>query len=50
LLADGVVVVPPSVVTECVKLCEERFQIDQETMEALLQGEEMGPTIAKLRK
>ncbi|GAB7336597.1 hypothetical protein MBLNU13_g09854t1 [Cladosporium sp. NU13] len=48
--ADGVVVVPPSVVTECVKLCEERFQIDRKTMEALLRGEEMGPTIAKLRK
>ena len=47
---DGVVVVPPSVVSECVKLCEQRFQIDQRTMEALLRGEEMGSTIAKLRK
>ncbi|KAK6436147.1 hypothetical protein LTR95_007657 [Oleoguttula sp. CCFEE 5521] len=48
--ADGVVVVPPSVVSRCVELCEDRSQIDQKTKEALLRGEEMGQTIARLRK
>lgn len=47
---DGVVVIPPSVAEECLKLCEERFAIDEKTKEALDQGAEMGPTIARLRK
>lgn len=48
--ADGVVVVPPSVAQECLALCEERFRIDEQTMDALRRGEPMGPTIARLRK
>lgn len=47
---DGVVVVPPSLVEQCLKLCEERFEIDEKTREALENGEEMGPTIKRLRK
>ncbi|KAI7525098.1 RraA-like protein [Hortaea werneckii] len=48
--ADGVVAIPPSVAQECLALCEERFRIDEQTMEALQRGEPMGPTIARLRK
>lgn len=48
--ADGVVVVPVEAVSDCVELCKERWEIDQKTMECLEQGEEMGPTIKKLRK
>ncbi|EME86510.1 uncharacterized protein MYCFIDRAFT_210515 [Pseudocercospora fijiensis CIRAD86] len=47
---DGVVVIPPSLAEECLKLCQERFAIDEKTKEALEQGAEMGPTIARLRK
>ncbi|OAA60304.1 Ribonuclease E inhibitor RraA/Dimethylmenaquinone methyltransferase [Niveomyces insectorum RCEF 264] len=47
---DGVVVVPPSLVDEVVQLCHERKEIDAKTMQALENGEEMGPTIARLRK
>jgi regulator of RNase E activity RraA len=48
--ADGVVVIPPSKVEECVEICEERSKIDEQTVEALLRGEEMGATLARLRK
>lgn len=48
--ADGVVVVPVESVSECLELCKERWEIDQKTMEFLQAGEEMGPTIKKLRK
>lgn len=48
--ADGVVVVPIESIEECLKLCQERWEIDQKTMECLERGEEMGPTIKKLRK
>jgi regulator of RNase E activity RraA len=47
---DGVVVVPPSLVEQVVALCEERAEIDRKTMEALRNGEEMGATLARLRK
>ncbi|PVH83645.1 RraA-like protein [Cadophora sp. DSE1049] len=47
---DGVVVVPPGLVEQCLKLCEERWEIDEKTKEALERGEEMGPTIQRLRK
>ena len=48
--ADGVVVIPPSKVEECLDICEERSKIDEQTVEALLRGEEMGATLAGLRK
>lgn len=48
--ADGVVVVPPSLLDQVVALCQERAEIDQKTFEALRAGEEMGPTIKRLRK
>lgn len=47
---DGVVAVPPSIAENCLKLCEERAAIDEKTREALERGDEMGPTIARLRK
>lgn len=52
LLGDenGVVVVPPTLVEQVVELCQERFEIDEKTMEALRAGEPMGPTIQRLRK
>ncbi|KAI4858802.1 RraA-like protein [Hypoxylon rubiginosum] len=48
--ADGVVVVPPSLMESIVKICEERAEIDRKTVEALQRGEEMGPTLKRLRK
>lgn len=48
--ADGVVVIPPSKVEECLDICEERAKIDELTVEALKNGEEMGATLARLRK
>ncbi|KAK5094626.1 hypothetical protein LTS08_008482 [Lithohypha guttulata] len=48
--ADGVVAIPVEVVRDCVKLCQERADIDEKTMEALRNGEEMGPTLKRLRK
>ncbi|KAJ9263864.1 hypothetical protein DTO212C5_7396 [Paecilomyces variotii] len=48
--ADGVVAIPPEKAEECLKLCEERFEIDAETKRCLDNGEPMGPTIKKLRK
>ena len=48
--ADGVVVIPPGKVEECLNICEERSKIDEQTVEALLKGEEMGATLARLRK
>lgn len=47
---DGVVVIQPGVVEECLRLCEERYGIDEKTKECLENGDEMGPTIKKLRK
>lgn len=48
--ADGVVVIPISLVQQCLELCKERFDIDEKTRKCLEDGEEMGPTIKKLRK
>ncbi|KAK0121935.1 hypothetical protein ONS95_010209 [Cadophora gregata] len=48
--ADGVVAIPPTLVEQCLKLCEERWETDEKTRKCLEDGEEMGPTIAKLRK
>ncbi|OTB03128.1 hypothetical protein M426DRAFT_322155 [Hypoxylon sp. CI-4A] len=48
--ADGVVIVPPSLIQSVVEICEERAEIDKKTVEALQRGEEMGPTLKKLRK
>ena len=48
--ADGVVVIPPGKVEECLNICEERSKIDEQTVEALLKGEEMGAKLARLRK
>ena len=48
--ADGVVAIPIETVPDCIELCRERAEIDTKTMDALKQGEEMGPTIKKLRK
>jgi regulator of RNase E activity RraA len=48
--ADGVVVIPPTLANQCLSLCEERWSIDEKTRECLEIGEQMGPTINKLRK
>ncbi|KAG0652742.1 4-hydroxy-4-methyl-2-oxoglutarate aldolase, partial [Hyphodiscus hymeniophilus] len=48
--ADGVVVIPPPLVEQCLKLCEERNEVDKKTRECLVNGEAFGPTIARLRK
>ncbi|KAL4876972.1 ribonuclease E inhibitor RraA/Dimethylmenaquinone methyltransferase [Aspergillus karnatakaensis] len=48
--ADGVVSVPIEKIEGCVELCQERWEIDEKTRECLENGEEMGPTIKKLRK
>jgi regulator of RNase E activity RraA len=47
---DGVVVIPPSKVDECLEICEKRTEIDALTVQALESGEEMGATLARLRK
>lgn len=47
---DGVVVVPPTLMEQVVDLCKERAEVDEKTFEALWKGEEMGATIARLRK
>lgn len=48
--ADGVVAIPPEKAEECLRLCEERFEIDAEIKRCLDNGEPMGATIKKLRK
>ncbi len=48
--ADGVVVIPPPLVEQCLKLCEDRSEVDKKTRECLVNGEAFGPTIARLRK
>ncbi|GAB7322541.1 hypothetical protein MBLNU13_g03462t2 [Cladosporium sp. NU13] len=47
---DGVVIIPPSKVDECLEICEKRAKIDELTVQALEAGEEMGATLARLRK
>ncbi|KAJ5692620.1 hypothetical protein N7462_002043 [Penicillium macrosclerotiorum] len=48
--ADGVVTIPSQLVEKCLQLCQERYAIDEETRRCLENGEEMGPTIHRLRK
>lgn len=48
--ADGVVAIPVDFVEDCIELCKERAEIDEKTFAALRKGEEMGPTIHRLRK
>ena len=48
--ADGVVAIPPEVAEECVELCQSRWEIDEETRKCLENGDEIGPTIKRLRK
>ena len=48
--ADGVVSIPPTLVEQCLRLCEERLKIDEETRKCLDDGDGMGATIRKLRK
>ena len=47
--ADGVVAIPPEMAEQCVELCESRWAIDEATRECLENGEDIGPTIKKLR-
>ena len=47
---DGVVVVPPALLEKVIELCQSRAEIDEKTFEALRNGEEMGATLARLRK
>ncbi|KAF5006847.1 hypothetical protein FDECE_6794 [Fusarium decemcellulare] len=48
--ADGVVVVPPSLMDQVIQLCHERAEIDARTMEALRNGEDIGGAIKRFRK
>lgn len=48
--AGGVVAIPPEIAEECVELCESRWAIDEATRERLVLGEDIGPTIKRLRK
>lgn len=48
--ADGVVAIPSDMAERCVELCESRWAIDEATRECLEHGEDIGPTIRKLRK
>jgi regulator of RNase E activity RraA len=48
--ADGVVAIPPELAEKCVELCQTRWEIDEETRKCLENGDEIGPTIKKLRK
>jgi hypothetical protein len=40
----------PKKVDECLEICEKRAEIDALTVQALESGEEMGATLARLRK
>ncbi|KAF2011518.1 RraA-like protein [Aaosphaeria arxii CBS 175.79] len=48
--ADGVVAIPPEVAEECAKLCDSRWNIDEATRKCLEEGDEIGPTILRLRQ
>ncbi|KAJ4311045.1 hypothetical protein N0V84_010659 [Fusarium piperis] len=48
--ADGVVVVPLSLMDQVIELCKERAEIDARTLEALQRGEGIGGAIKKYRK
>ena len=47
--ADGVVSIPPEKADECLEICEKRYQVDEETRRCLEKGDDIGPTIQKLR-
>lgn len=47
---DGVVLIRPETAVECLRLVRERFDIDQKTLQAIKEGQEMGLTIKRLRK
>lgn len=47
---DGVVAVPKDKVEDCVKICQERYALDEGTLKCLQNGEPLGATIEKLRK
>lgn len=47
---DGVVVVPPSLVEQVARLCQERKETDAKTVKDLQAGAQMGPTIKLHRK
>ncbi|KAM0418746.1 hypothetical protein ACHAPT_012344 [Fusarium lateritium] len=47
---EGVVVVPRKLMEGVIGLCQERFDIDEKTLAALRNGDEMRTTIARLRK
>jgi regulator of RNase E activity RraA len=47
---NGVVVIPPKLMESVIHRCQERFEIDEKTFAALRGGEEMGSTLARLRK
>lgn len=48
--ADGVVVVPTSLMDQVIELCKERAEMDAHTLEALQRGEGIGDAIKKYRK
>jgi regulator of RNase E activity RraA len=48
--ADGVVAIPPELAEECMKLCERRWNIDEATRKCIEDGEDIGPTIQRLRE
>lgn len=48
--ADGVVVVPPSLMEQVIELCQQRADMDAKTMEALKAGSSMGDAMKKFRK
>ncbi|CAG9936178.1 unnamed protein product [Clonostachys rosea f. rosea IK726] len=48
--ADGVVVVPPSLIDRVNEICEERAEVDDKMFKALRSGEAMGHLIKTVRK
>lgn len=48
--ADGVVVVPPSLIDRVNALCEERAELDEKLFAGLRKGEAMGHLMKTLRK
>ncbi|KAF9777110.1 hypothetical protein IL306_004622 [Fusarium sp. DS 682] len=48
--ADGVVVVPPSLIEQVVALCQERAEVDEKMFAELRNGASMGDLIKNIRK
>lgn len=48
--ADGVVAIPSHLAEECVKLCDSRWNVDEATRQCIIDGEDIGPVIQKLRQ